>query len=115
MSAHTKHRHLIDRRAAITNKGQLTSRRSRKIALGATKDGLAPTEDQRAAHGGEAVVKRGRAWKLERAVVHKRGGGTRSNRYSRGDGPKPKPHSRKTYWHPGNGRLQRNPYYKPGA
>ena len=80
-----------------------------------TKDGLTPTEDQRVAHGGEVAVKRGRAWKLERAVVHKRGGGTRSNRYSHGDGPEPKPHSRKMYWHPGNGRLQRNPHYKPGA
>jgi hypothetical protein len=61
------------------------------------------------------AAKRGRAWKLERAVVHRRSGSTRSNRYSAGDGPKPKPHTRKMYWHPGNGRLQRNPHYDPNA
>jgi hypothetical protein len=60
------------------------------------------------------AAKSGRAWKLERTVVHSRGK-TRSNRYSSGDGPKPAPHTRKQYWHPGNGRYQRNPYYDPGA
>ena len=61
------------------------------------------------------AAKRGRAWKLERAVVHRRDGSTRSNRYTASDGPKPKPHTRKMYWHPGNGRLQRNPNYDPNA
>ena len=61
------------------------------------------------------MAKRGRAWKLERAVVHRPGKGPRSNRYAGGDGPKPAPHSRKQYWHPGNQRYQRNPYYRPGA
>jgi hypothetical protein len=60
------------------------------------------------------VAKRGRAWKLERTVVH-HGGKTRSNRYATGDGAKPAPHSRKQYWHPGNNRYQRNPYYWPGS
>lgn len=58
------------------------------------------------------MTKKGRAWKLERAVVHTRKG-TRSNRYAKGDGPKPAPHSRKQYWHPGNQRYQRNPFYRP--
>jgi hypothetical protein len=57
---------------------------------------------------------RGRAWKLDRTAVH-RGGKTRSNRYTKSDGPKPAPHSRKHYWHPGNGRYQRNPHYRPGG
>jgi hypothetical protein len=58
------------------------------------------------------MAKRGRAWKLERTVVHRRGRPARSNRYASGDGPKPKPHSRKQYWHPGNGRYQKNPHYR---
>ena len=61
------------------------------------------------------MAKRGRAWKLERAVVHRPGRAPRSNRYTRGDGPKPAPHSRKQYWHPRNQRYQRNPNYRPGA
>jgi hypothetical protein len=61
------------------------------------------------------MAKSGRAWKLERTVVHKKGGGTRSNRYSSNDGPKPAPHSRKQYWHPGNERYQKNPHYRPGT
>ena len=60
------------------------------------------------------MAQRGRAWKMDRAAVH-RDGKTTSNRYSRTDGPKPAPHSRKQYWHPGNGRYQRNPWYRPGA
>jgi len=31
----------------------------------------------------------------------------------RGDGPKPPHISRKQYWHPGNQRYQRNPFYRP--
>ena len=61
------------------------------------------------------MAKRGRAWKLERAAVHQAGKAPRTNRYASGDGPKPAPHSRKQYWHPGNQRYQRNPYYRPGA
>lgn len=61
------------------------------------------------------MAKRGRAWKLERTMVHRPGKSPRSNRYAPGDGPKPKPHSRKQYWHPGNGRYQKNPHYRPGA
>lgn len=72
------------------------------------------TQSKRDLFGGEMAAKKGRAWKLERAVVHGRNG-TRSNRYSSSDGPRPKPHTRKMYWHPGNGRLQRNPYYDPNA
>jgi hypothetical protein len=60
------------------------------------------------------MAQKGRAWKMDRTVVHQ-GGKTRSNRYSGGDGPKPPPHTRKQYWHPGNGRYQRNPYYRPDA
>jgi len=60
------------------------------------------------------MAQRGRAWKIDRAAVH-RGGTTRSNRYSSGDGPKPAPGTRKQYWHPGNGRYQRNPHYNPNA
>ena len=58
------------------------------------------------------MAKRGRAWKLERTVVHRAGRPARSNRYASSDGPKPKPHSRKQYWHPGNGRYQKNPHYR---
>lgn len=61
------------------------------------------------------MAQRGRAWKIDRTVVHKRGGKPRSNRYSSTDGPKPAPHTRKQYWHPGNNRYQRNPYYDPNA
>lgn len=61
------------------------------------------------------MPKRGRAWKMERTVVHKKGGGTRSNRYSGSDsGKKPAPGTRKQYWHAGNGRYQKNPHYKGG-
>lgn len=60
------------------------------------------------------MAKSGRAWKLERTVVH-HAGKTRSNRYAADDGPKPAPHSRKQYWHSGNNRYQRNPYYRPGS
>jgi hypothetical protein len=59
------------------------------------------------------MAKSGRAWKLERTVVH-HAGKTRSNRYAADDGPKPAPHSRKQYWHSGNNRYQRNPYW-PGS
>ncbi len=62
-----------------------------------------------------AKAKSGRAWKLERAVVHRSNGTTRSNRYSKSDGPKPAPGTRRQYWHPGNGRYQRNPHYDPNA
>ena len=58
------------------------------------------------------MAKRGRSWKLERAVV-RRAGKTRSNRYSKSDGAKPAPHPRKQYWHPGNGRYQKNPPLRP--
>lgn len=60
------------------------------------------------------MAKRGRAWKLERTVVHYRCRPARSNRCASGDGPKPKPkpHSRKQYLHPGNGRHQKNPHYR---
>lgn len=38
------------------------------------------------------MAKRGRAWKLERTVVHKSDGTTRSNRYSDSDrGKRPRP------------------------
>ena len=60
------------------------------------------------------MAQSGRAWKMDRTVVH-RAGKVRSNRYSAGDGPKPAPHSRKQYWHSGNNRYQRNPYYRPGS
>ena len=50
---------------------------------------------------------------MDRTVVH-RGSKTRSNRYRPGDGPQPKPGTRKQYWHPGNQRYQRNPYYRGG-
>lgn len=57
--------------------------------------------------------KRGRAWKLERTVVHKSDGTTRSNRYSDSDrGKRPRPGTRKQYWHPGNDRYQKNPHYR---
>jgi hypothetical protein len=62
----------------------------------------------------DEMAKSGRAWKLERTVVH-HAGKTRSNRYAAGDGPEPAPHSRKQYWHSGNNRYQRNPYYRPGS
>jgi hypothetical protein len=52
---------------------------------------------------------------MERTVVHRAGKAPRSNRYAPGDGAKPAPHSRKQYWHPANGRYQRNPYYRPGS
>lgn len=42
------------------------------------------------------------------AAVH-RGGKVRSNRYSANDGPRPAPHTRKQYWHPGNGRYPAKP------
>lgn len=61
-----------------------------------------------------AKAKSGRAWKMERTVVHTPKG-PRSNRYAPNDGPKPAPHTRKQYWHPGNERYQRNPHYKPNA
>jgi hypothetical protein len=41
-------------------------------------------------------------------------GKTRINRYTASDGPTQAPHSHKQYWHPGNGRYQRNPYYGRG-
>jgi hypothetical protein len=57
------------------------------------------------------MAKKGRAWKMERTVVHKKGGGTRSNRYSDSDfEKKPPPGSRKQYWHPSNNRYQKNPH-----
>jgi hypothetical protein len=58
------------------------------------------------------MSKKGRAWTLERAVVHLPGGSTRSNRYRPGEGRRPAPGTRKFYWHPGNRRLQRNPFYR---
>lgn len=58
--------------------------------------------------------KSGRAWKMERTVVHTKSG-PRSNRYAKSDGPKPAPHTRKQYWHPGNNRYQTNPHYDPNA
>ncbi len=59
------------------------------------------------------MAKRGRAWKLDRTVVHKQDGGTRSNRYSKSDSSqKPEPGTRKQYWHAGNNRYQKNPHYK---
>jgi hypothetical protein len=61
------------------------------------------------------MARRGRAWKLERTVVHRKGRKSRSNRYSRNDGPKPAPRTRKQYWHSGNRRYQRNPWYDPNA
>lgn len=61
------------------------------------------------------MAKKGRAWKMERTSVSKRGGGTRSNRYSKSDSsPKPSPGTRKQYWHPGNNRYQKNPHYRGG-
>lgn len=58
------------------------------------------------------MVKKGRAWKMERAVVKKSDGTTRSNRYSGSDSkPRPEPGTRKQYWHPGNNRYQKNPNY----
>ena len=51
---------------------------------------------------------------MDRTVVH-RGGKTTATRYSADDAPKPAPHARKQYWHPGSGRYQRNPYYRPDA
>ena len=61
------------------------------------------------------MAQRGRAWKMDRTVVHRSDGTTKSNRYTKGDGPKPAPHTRKQYWHPGNDRYQRNPHYRPEA
>jgi hypothetical protein len=58
------------------------------------------------------MAKRGRAWKLERTVVHRKGAPPRSNRYRPGEGPRPAAGSRQFYWHPGNNRYQRNPYYR---
>jgi hypothetical protein len=43
------------------------------------------------------MAKRGRAWKLERAVAHRPGNAPRSNRYARGNGPKPQRHRRNLY------------------
>jgi hypothetical protein len=55
----------------------------------------------------------GRAWTLERAVRRVRGSNRKvSNRYSGGDSSRrPKPGTRKFYWHPRNRRLQRNPWF----
>jgi hypothetical protein len=58
------------------------------------------------------MAKRGRAWKLERTVVHRKGRAPRSNRYRPGEGPRPAAGTRRFYWHPGNNRYQRNPYYR---
>lgn len=55
------------------------------------------------------MAKQGRAWKLERAVVHRTDGMTRSHRYSKNDGPRPLAGTRKQYWHPGNQRLSTQP------
>jgi hypothetical protein len=50
---------------------------------------------------------------MERAVRRVRGSRRKkSNRYAKGDGSKPKPGTRKFYWHPRNRRLQRNPWYR---
>lgn len=61
------------------------------------------------------MAQKGRSWKMDRTVVHKSDGTTRSNRYTPSDGPKPAPHTRKQYWHPGNNRYQKNPHYDPNA
>lgn len=59
------------------------------------------------------MAKKGRAWKMERTSVRTNGGTTRSNRYSKSDSSaKPEPGTRKQYWHPGNNRYQKNPYFK---
>jgi hypothetical protein len=82
--------------------------------VGAPNLGLALVELQMTPTEEDNMAQSGRSWKLDRAVVH-RNGKARSNRYSPSDGPRPRPHSRKQYWHPGNKRFQRNPFYRPGA
>ena len=61
------------------------------------------------------MAKKGQAWKMERTSVNKRDGGTRDNRYSKGDSsPKPPSRTKKQYWHSGNNRYQKNPHYRRG-